>query len=70
MKIQDIRDLSAQELEDKIKDLKEELFNLRFQNATNQLDNPSRIVSVKKDIARVKTVLKEKELGINSSQNA
>ncbi len=70
MKIQDIRDLSTQELEDKIKDLKEELFNLRFQNATNQLDNPMRIVSVKKDIARVKTVLKEKELGINTSQNA
>ena len=66
MKIQDIRDLSTQELEDKIKDLKEELFNLRFQNATNQLDNPMRIASVKKDIARVKTVLKEKELGITS----
>ena len=70
MKIQDIRDLSTQELEDKIKDLKEELFNLRFQNATNQLDNPMRIVSVKKDIARVKTILKEKELGINTSVNA
>ena len=70
MKIQEIRDLSTQELEDKIKDLKEELFNLRFQNATNQLDNPMSIVSVKKDIARVKTVLKEKELGINTSQNA
>lgn len=70
MKIQDIRDLSTQELEDKIKDLKEELFNLRFQNATNQLDNPVRIVSVKRDIARVKTVLREKELGINTSVNA
>ena len=70
MKIQDIRDLSTQELEDKIKDLKEELFNLRFQNATNQLDNPVRIASVKMDIARVKTVLKEKELGINTSVNA
>ncbi len=70
MKIQDIRDLSTQELEDKIKDLKEELFNLRFQNATNQLDNPMRIASVKKDIAKVKTVLKEKELGINTSINA
>ncbi len=70
MKIQDIRDLSTQELEEKIKDLKEELFNLRFQNATNQLDNPVRIASVKKDIARVKTVLKEKELGINTSVNA
>ena len=70
MKIQDIRDLSTQELEDKIKDLKEELFNLRFQHATNQLDNPMRIASVKKDIARVKTVLKEKELGIHTSVNA
>ena len=70
MKIQDIRDLSTQELEDKIKDLKEVLFNLRFQNATNQLDNPMRIASVKKDIARVKTVLKEKELGIHTSVNA
>ena len=70
MKIQDIRDLSTQELEDKIKDLKEELFNLRFQLAINQLENPMRIVSVKKDIARVKTVLKEKELGINTSVNA
>ena len=70
MKIQDIRDLSTQELEDKVKDLKEELFNLRFQNATNQLDNPMRIASVKKDIAKVKTVLKEKELGINTSVNA
>ena len=70
MKIQEIRDLSTQELEDKIKSLKEELFNLRFQNATNQLENPMRIVSVKKDIAKVKTVLKEKELGINTSVNA
>ena len=70
MKIQDIRELSAQELEDKVKNLKQELFNLRFQNASNQLDNPSRIVSVKKDIARVKTVLKEKEIGINADRNA
>ena len=65
MKINEIRDLSTQELEDKVQDLKEELFNLRFQNATNQLDNPMRMVSVKKEIARCKTVLKEKELGLN-----
>ena len=70
MKINEIRDLSTQELEDKLQDLKEELFNLRFQNATNQLDNPMRIVSVKKEIARIKTVIKEKELGINTSLNA
>ena len=70
MKINEIRDLSTQELEDKVQDLKEELFNLRFQNATNQLDNPMRMVSVKKEIARCKTVLKEKELGLNSNINA
>ena len=66
MNINEIRDLSPQELTDKVRELKEELFNLRFQNATNQLDNPMRIVIVKKDIAKVKTVLKEKELGINA----
>ena len=70
MKINEIRDLSTQELEDKVQDLKEELFNLRFQNATNQLDNPMRMVSVKKEIARCKPVLKEKELGLNSNINA
>lgn len=70
MKINEIRDLSTQELEDKVQDLKEELFNLRFQNATNQLDNPMRMASVKKEIARAKTVLKEKELGLNTNLNA
>ena len=69
MKINEIRDLSSQEIVDKIKDLKEELFNLRFQNATNQLDNPIRIAAVKKDIARLKTVLKEQELGLNANVN-
>ena len=54
--------LSAQDLNKKLADLKTELFNLRFQHAVNQLDNPLRLVEVKKDIARVKTVLKEKEL--------
>ncbi len=69
MKINEIRDLSSQEITDKIQDLKEELFNLRFQNATNQLDNPMRIAAVKKDIAKLKTVLKEKELGLNANVN-
>ena len=69
MKINEIRDLSAQEIVDKIQDLKEELFNLRFQNAMNQLDNPMRIVAVKKDIAKLKTVLKEQELGLNANVN-
>ena len=50
----------VEELNKKLKDLKEELFNLRFQNAINQLDNPHKIADVKKDIARVKTILNEK----------
>ena len=62
MKIKDIRDLSSQELENQILDLKKELFNLRFQHATNQLDNPMRIVEVKKTIAKIKTVIREREL--------
>ncbi len=62
MKASEIRELSGQELESKLVDLKEELFNLRFQLAINQLDNPMRIKAVKKDIARVKTIIRENEL--------
>ena len=58
MKASEVRDLTTAELESKLKDLKAELFNLRFQLAINQLDNPMRISAVKKDIARVKTVLR------------
>ena len=54
--------MSVVELEAKLKDLKQELFNLRFQHATKQLDNPIRIADVKKDIARVKTIIREKEI--------
>lgn len=63
MKAKEIRDLSENELQEKLKQLKAELFNLRFQNAINQLDNPMRISAVKKDIARVKTVIRQNELG-------
>ena len=66
MKASEIRELSAAELESKLKDLKAELFNLRFQLAINQLDNPMRISAVKKDIARVKTVLRQMELNDSS----
>ena len=62
MKIKEIRDLSTAELETQILDLKKELFNLRFQHATNQLDNPMRISAVKKDIARISTVIRQMEL--------
>ena len=60
MKVTEFRKLSAEELEKKLRELKEELFNLRFQHAINQLENPHRIADVKKDIARVKTILNEK----------
>ncbi|MBO5136287.1 MAG: 50S ribosomal protein L29 [Clostridia bacterium] len=70
MKINEIRDLSVEEINDKIKEAKAELFNLRFQNATNQLENPMRIAAVKKEIARFNTILKEKELGLNAEKNA
>ena len=59
MKGNEIRDLSAEELNQKLASLKEELFNLRFQLATGQLDNPMRIKEVKKTIARIKTVQTE-----------
>lgn len=62
MKASEVRELTAAELESKLKDLKAELFNLRFQLAINQLDNPMRISAVKKDIARIKTILRENEL--------
>ena len=61
MKASEIRAMSSEELENKLKELKNELFNLRFQHAINQLDNPHRIGDVKKDIARVMTVLREKK---------
>ena len=62
MKANELRDMSAAELTKKLAELKEELFNLRFQHAINQLENPGRIETVKKDIARVKTVMRSNEL--------
>ena len=62
MNVKELRDKTPAELEKKLKDLKEELFRLRFQHAINQLDNPTRIAAVKKDIARVNTLLREIEL--------
>lgn len=59
MTAKELRELTESELQLKLKDLKEELFNLRFQLAINQLDNPMRITAVKRDIARVSTVMRE-----------
>ncbi|MCQ2455847.1 MAG: 50S ribosomal protein L29 [Clostridia bacterium] len=60
MKATELRNKSGEELEKMLKDLKEELFNLRFQHAINQLDNPHKISDTKKEIARVMTVITEK----------
>ena len=62
MKASEVRKMSAKELETKLMDLKKDLFQLRLQHATNQLDNPVRIAQVKRDIARVKTVIRQQEL--------
>ena len=59
--IKDIRALSTEKLEEKLQELKKDLFMLRMQHATNQLDNPMQIANVKKDIARIKTIIREKE---------
>ena len=62
MKANEVRTMSAAELETKLGDLKKDLFQLRLQHATNQLENPGKIAEVKKDIARVKTILRELQL--------
>ena len=62
MKTKEIRELTVEELNTKLKDLKEELFNLRFRHAIGQLENPASLNACKKDIAKVKTILREKEL--------
>ena len=68
MNAKEIRDNTLPELNEQLAKLKDELFHLRFQYAINQLDNPMRIAAVKKDIARVKTIIREKEL--SNSANA
>ena len=64
MKAKEIKNLSVEELTKKLDDLKKDLFMLRMQHATTQLDNPMQIAAVKKDIARVKTIIREKETKI------
>ena len=61
MKANEIRNLSVEELQKKLDGLKKDLFMLRMQHATNQLDNPIQLAAVKKDIARIKTIIREKE---------
>ena len=68
MKVNDIRNMSAADMEQQVSSLKEELFNLRFQLATGQLENPMRIREVKKTIARIKTVQREVEIKSENAQ--
>ncbi len=62
--IKEIRALSVEKLEEKLQELKKDLFMLRMQHATNQLENPMQIANVKKDIARIKTIIREKETNV------
>ena len=64
MKAKEIRNMTTEELEAKVAELKKDLFFLRMQHATNQLDNPVKITSVKRDIARIKTIIREKQTEI------
>ncbi len=64
MKAKELKNLSAEELGKKLDELKKDLFMLRMQHATNQLDNPMRLNAVKKDIARIKTIIREKETNV------
>ena len=64
MKAKELKNLSVEELNKKLGELKKDLFMLRMQHATNQLDNPLRIANVKKDIARIKTIIREKETNV------
>lgn len=65
MKAKEVRDMTTDELTIKLTNLKEELFNIRFQLATGQLDNPMRVKDIRKSIARVKTVMRQNELNAN-----
>ena len=62
--IKEIRGLAVEKLQEKLQELKKDLFMLRMQHATNQLDNPMQIAAVKKDIARIKTIIREKETNV------
>ena len=62
--INEVRGLSVEKLQEKLQELKKDLFMLRMQHATNQLDNPMQIAAVKKDIARIKTIIREKETNV------
>ncbi len=67
MNAKEVRENTVEELNNKLADLKDELYKLRFQHAINQLDNPMRIPAVKRDIARVQTIIREKQIAENAN---
>ncbi len=69
MKAADVRSLSPEERRQKLVELKQELFNLRFQHATGQLENPQRLKQIKRDVARVQTVIREEELSVHETES-
>jgi len=69
MKAGDVRSLSPEERQQKLVDMKQELFNLRFQHATGQLENPQRLKQIKRDVARVQTVIREEELPLRETES-
>ena len=68
MKANEIREMDGLELQNELANLKSELFKLRFQHATNQLENPMKLKEVKKDIARIKTIIREKEMTVSEKE--
>jgi large subunit ribosomal protein L29 len=68
MKAGDVRSLSPEERQQKLVEMKQELFNLRFQHATGQLENPQRLKQVKRDVARVQTIIREEELSTHETE--
>jgi len=68
MKAGDVRSLSPEERQQKLVEMKQELFNLRFQHATGQLENPQRLKQIKRDVARVQTVIREEELSAHKTE--
>jgi large subunit ribosomal protein L29 len=69
MKAGDVRSLSPEERQQKLIEMKQELFNLRFQHATGQLENPQRLKQIKRDVARVQTVIREEELSVHETES-
>jgi large subunit ribosomal protein L29 len=69
MKVGDVRSLSSEERQQKLVEMKQELFNLRFQHATGQLENPQRLKQIKRDVARVQTVIREEELSVHETES-